>query len=414
MPRGNSTGLMGANLTVEGGISLDMIKMNKLLEYDPTSLTMTVQAGMRLIDIEKFLANKPFSYMPAPAMHWASIGGNVDTDAGGLKSVRYGVTREHIRQLKVVLTDGKLYKFGAKAVKSSSGYSLKDLIIGSEGTLGVVTEVTMWLYPTPRKSINALIPFPTLNDAIKSVPAILASGVVPTTVEFMGRKVIDLWEKYYNEKFPVDTGDGFILLRFDAFTDGELQAELKQAVATTKQFKSAPPIVLDANSEEAKTIWKCREDLLLAIQKSTPKMDEVDICVPINHIPDVLDRVDELEKEIGMRIPNFGHAGDGNLHIYLCSDNMSDEEYKEKSDKVITELYKTAKALDGNMSGEHGIGYARKDWFEWYYGEDYTNLLRKIKKVFDPNSVLNPDKIFPLQDNSKLTNLTYVNELVMS
>ena len=234
--------------------------------------------------------------MPAPAMHWASIGGNVDTDAGGLKSVRYGVTREHIRQLKVVLTDGNLYKFGAKAVKSSSGYSLKDLIIGSEGTLGVVTEVTMWLYPTPRKSINALIPFPTLNDPIKSVPAILASGVVPTTVEFMGRKIIDLWEKYYNEKFPVDTGDGFILLRFDAFTDGELQAELKQAVATTKQFKSATPIVLDANSEEAKTIWKCREDLLLAIQKSTPKMDEVDICVPINHIPDVLDRVDELEK----------------------------------------------------------------------------------------------------------------------
>ncbi len=173
---------MGANLTVEGGISLDMIKMNKLLEYDPTSLTMTIQAGMRLIDIEKFLANKPFSYMPAPAMHWASIGGNVDTDAGGLKAVRYGVTGEHIRQLKVVLTDGKLYKFGAKAVKSSSGYSLKDLIIGSEGTLGVVTEVTMWLYPTPRKSINALIPFPTLNDPIKSVPAILASGVVPTRI----------------------------------------------------------------------------------------------------------------------------------------------------------------------------------------------------------------------------------------
>lgn len=143
-------------------------------------------------------------------------------------------------------------------------------------------------------------------------------------------------------------------------------------------------------------------------------MDEVDICVPINHIPDVLHRVDELEKETGMRISNFGHAGDGNLHIYLCSDNMSDAEYKEKSDKVITELYKTAKALDGNMSGGHGIGYARKDWFEWYYGEDYTNLLRKIKKVFDPNSVLNPDKIFPLKDNAKLTNLTYVNELVMS
>lgn len=153
---------------------------------------------------------------------------------GGLKAVKYGVTREHIRQLKVVLTDGKLYKFGAKAVKSSSGYSLKDLIIGSEATLGVVTEVTMRLYPTPRKSINALIPFPTLDDSIKSVPAILASGVVPTTVEFMGRKVINLWEKYYNQKFPVDEGNGFILLGFDAFTDGEVQAELKKAVATTK------------------------------------------------------------------------------------------------------------------------------------------------------------------------------------
>lgn len=398
VPRGNSTGLMGANLTVEGGISLDMIKMNKMIEYDPESLTMTVQAGMRLKDIEDYLADKPFTYMPAPAMHWATIGGNVDTNAGGLKAVKYGVTREHIRELKVVLTDGKLYKFGAKAVKASSGYSLKDLIIGSEGTLAVVTEVTIRLYPRPKKSINAIIPFPTLDDAIKSVPAILASGVVPTTVEFMGRKVINLWEKYYDEKFPITTGKGFIILGLDAFTEGELDAELKQALASTKKFDSQDAIVLNADSPEAKKIWDCREKLLLAIQKSTPKMDEVDICVPINHIPDVLHRIDELEKEIGMRIPNFGHAGDGNLHIYLCSDDMSDEEYKEKSFKVITELYKTAKSLDGNMSGEHGIGYARKDWYEWYYGKDYTNLLRKIKKVFDPNSVLNPDKIFPLEE----------------
>lgn len=398
VPRGNSTGLMGANLTVEGGISLDMIKMNKVLEYDPSSLTMTVQAGIRLKDIEEYLANKPFTYMPAPAMHWATIGGNVDTNAGGLKAIKYGVTREHIRELKVVLTDGKLYKFGAKAVKSSSGYSLKDLIIGSEGTLAVVTEVTIRLYPRPKKSINAIIPFPTLDDAIKSVPSILASGVVPTTVEFMGRKVISLWEKYYDEKFPITTGEGFIILGLDAFTEGELDAELKQALASTKQFDSQDAIVLNADSPEAKKIWDCREKLLLAIQKSTPKMDEVDICVPINRIPDVLHRIDQLETEIGMRIPNFGHAGDGNLHIYLCSDNMTDEEYKEKSFKVITELYKTAKSLDGNMSGEHGIGYARKDWYEWYYGKDYTELLRKIKKIFDPNSVLNPDKIFPLEE----------------
>ena len=396
VPRGNSTGLMGANLSVDGGISLDMVKMNRVLEYDPDGLTMTVQAGIRLKDIEEYLADKPFTYMPAPAMHWATIGGNVDTNAGGLKAIKYGVTREHIRELKVVLTNGKLYKFGSKAVKSSSGYSLKDLIIGSEGTLGVVTEVTLRLYPKPRKSINAIIPFPTLNDAIRSVPAILASGVVPTTVEFMGRKVINLWEKYADDEFPIKNGNGFIIMGLDSFTEEEWQAELKQALEAVKEFKAEDAVILSADSEEAKKIWKCREELLLAIQKSTPKMDEIDVCVPINHIPEVLDRIEELENELNIRIPNFGHAGDGNLHIYLCSDDMSDEEYAKTSDKVISELYKTAKSLDGNMSGEHGIGYARAGYYENFYGHDYTELLRQVKKLFDPNEVVNPGKIFKM------------------
>lgn len=398
VPRGNSTGLMGANLTVDGGISLDMIKMNKILSYEPNNLTMTVQAGIRLKDMEEFLADKPFTYMPAPAMHWATIGGNVDTNAGGLKAIKYGVTREHIRELKVVLVDGKLYKFGAKAVKSSSGYSLKDLIIGSEGTLGVVTEVTVRLYPRPKEVINALIPYPTLTQAIKSVPAILASGVVPTTVEFMGRKVIDLWESYANQKFPVSEGNGFIIVGIDAFTKGEVEAELNQVLETVKQFDAGKAVVLAADSDEAKLIWKAREELLLAIQKSTPMMDEVDISVPIDHIPDVLKRIDELEKEVGMRIPNFGHAGDGNLHIYLCSDDDSKEVYAKKSKEVITELYKKAKEVDGNMSGEHGIGYAREPYFEDYYGKDYVEMLRKIKLAFDPNDVINPDKVFPMHD----------------
>lgn len=398
VPRGNSTGLMGANLTVHGSISLDMVKMNKILEYDPSSLTMTVQAGIRLKDIEDFLADKPFTYMPAPAMHWATIGGNVNTNAGGLKAIKYGVTREHIRKLKVVLADGKIYSFGAKAVKSSSGYSLKDLIIGSEGTLGVVTEVTVRLYPRPKEVINALIPFPSLEDAIKSVPAILASGVVPTTVEFMGREVLNLWEKYSGQAFPVKEGNGFIILGLDAFTKGEVEAELKQALASADEFGAQKAIVLSADSEEAKLIWKAREELLLAIQKSTPMMDEVDISVPINRIPEVLTRIKELERQAQMRIPNFGHAGDGNLHIYLCSDKDDKEEFARKSREVITALYKKAHEVDGNMSGEHGIGFARKDYYEDYYGSDYTNLLRKIKRVFDPHSVLNPDKIFPIED----------------
>ncbi|CCK85210.1 Glycolate oxidase [Lactobacillus equicursoris DSM 19284 = JCM 14600 = CIP 110162] len=395
-PRGNSTGLMGANLTVRGGISLDMVKMNKVVEYDPNSLTITVQPGIRLNQLEEFLADKPFTYMPAPAMHWATVAGNISTNAGGLKAIKYGVTREHIREVKVALTDGKVYKFGSKSVKSSSGYSLKDLIIGSEGTLGVITEAVLRLYPRPKHALNAIIPFPTLTDAIESVPAILASGVVPTTVEYMGRKVLNLWEKGYDATFPIKEGDGFIILGIDSFTEEDAKAQLAEALKAVQPFNAMKEVVLDAESEEAKVIWDAREKLLLAIQKSTPKMDEVDVSVPINKIPLVLKRIEELEVEENMRIPNFGHAGDGNLHIYLCSDDLSDEEFAKKGDKVISELYKTAKSVDGNMSGEHGVGYARQNYYEDFYGKDYTDLLRKVKGLFDPKGILNPDKIFPL------------------
>ena len=395
-PRGNSTGLMGANLTVHGGISLDMVKMNKVVEYDPNSLTITVQPGIRLNQLEEFLADKPFTYMPAPAMHWATVAGNISTNAGGLKAIKYGVTREHIREVKVALTDGKVYKFGSKSVKSSSGYSLKDLIIGSEGTLGVITEAVLRLYPRPKHALNAIIPFPTLTDAIESVPAILASGVVPTTVEYMGRKVLNLWEKGYDATFPIKEGDGFTILGIDSFTEEDAKAQLAEALKAVQPFNAMKEVVLDAESEEAKVIWDAREKLLLAIQKSTPKMDEVDVSVPINKIPLVLKRIEELEVEENMRIPNFGHAGDGNLHIYLCSDDLSDEEFAKKGDKVISELYKTAKSVDGNMSGEHGVGYARQNYYEDFYGKDYTDLLRKVKGLFDPKGILNPDKIFPL------------------
>ena len=236
-----------------------------------------------------------------------------------------------------------------------------------------------------------------MNDAIKSVPAILASGVVPTTVEFMGRKVLNLWESYSGKEFPVKDGNGFIIIGLDAFTEGEVKAELDQIAKTTAAFKAGKIVVLDTGSEQAKLIWSAREQLLLAIQKSTPKMDEVDVSVPINKIPDVLERIQELEDELGMRIPNFGHAGDGNLHIYICSDEMTDEEFIKNRDTVISELYKTAKAVDGNISGEHGVGYARESYFDDFYGKDYTDLLRSVKKLLDPNGVINPDKIFPLE-----------------
>ena len=396
--RGNSTGLMGANVAVHHGIALDMTKMNTVVDYDPGSLTLTVQPGVRLVDIDQFLASKPFVYIPAPAMKWASIGGNAATNAGGMRAVKYGTTRDHIRGLTAVLADGTPLHFGHKTVKNSSAYDLKDLIVGSEGTLAVITELVLRLIPKPRTTWSALLTFDDLHAAINTVPKLMASGLTPTSLEFFDHTDVTLWEKYANKQFPVHTdADGYLLVSFDSSNAQAVSADMFAAAAVARANGATKAVPLPPGDPVADAVWTARADLLLAIQQSTPMMDEVDVAVPINRIPTVLDAIEHIQRTENIRMPRFGHAGDGNLHIYLCSDKYTQETFRAKTDQAIRALYKVAKKNGGEMSGEHGVGYAREPYFEDYYGKSYVALLQRVKRAFDPNLILNPGKTFPIR-----------------
>lgn len=406
--RGNATGLMGANISVDHGIAIDMIKMNKVLEYDPDSLTMTVQAGVRIRDIDEYLADQPFIYVPSPAMKWAAIGGNLNTNAGGMKAVKYGTTREHVRGLTAILADGTQIHCSHKTVKNSSGYDIKDLIIGSEGTLAVVTEVVLRLIPRPRVEKTMLLSFPDIERAISCVPKIFAAGLTPTSVEYFSEEDVDKWEEYSGKKFPVKDGSGYLMIGFDGNDDKLVDGELAEVVNVANENDVSNTLVLTADDPNSQAVWDARSEFETAIQQTTTKMDEADIVVPINKIPLVLKEVRKISEKENVRLPNFGHAGDGNLHIYICCDDHSDDEFAVKKDHVFKALYQVAKDSDGEMSGEHGIGFARKDYFEDFYGSDYVELMSRIKLAFDPNLILNPDKIFPLhvskQENEVVKN----------
>lgn len=392
--RGNATGLMGANVPMAQGIDIDMIKMNKVLEYDPDNLTLTVQNGFRIRDINEYLADKPFTYIPAPAMKWATIGGNASTNAGGMRAVKYGTTREHIRGITVVMVDGTIQHFGGKTVKNSSGYDLRDLIVGSEGTLAVITELILRLVPRPSVNLDVLVPFVNVKKAISVVPKILQAGLVPAGLEFFSRETIKYWENYTQQPFMDHTGDGYLLVTFDGHDEAVVQRDLDKALQIAKDNGALAPIRMGDEAHRV-AVWKTRNQLLTAIQQTTTAIDEIDVVVPISQIPRVLDKVAALQDSEQVRMPNFGHAGDGNLHIYMCKDDYSRAEFVGKVDRIIRQLYATARKLGGEMSGEHGIGFAREPYFEAYYGQDKVQLLQKIKSVFDPNHILNPYKVFP-------------------
>ncbi|PIO82604.1 dehydrogenase [Loigolactobacillus backii] len=401
--RGNATGLMGANVAIEHGIALDMIKMNQVLEYDPENLTITVQNGLRIRDINEYLADKPFIYVPAPAMKWATIGGNASTNAGGMRAVKYGTTRDYVRGIKVILADGTSLQLGGKTVKNSSGYDLKDLIVGSEGTLAVITELVLRLIPRPVITIDVLLPFDSVETAIKVVPKFLEAGIVPTGIEFFGSREIGYWEKYAEKQFVDHSGGGYLLLTFDGSNKDAVQADYERALEIAKNAGAKAPVLMNT-ADQAALVWEARNQLLTAIQATTPAMDEVDIVVPRSKIAAVLEQVHQIEETDQVRMPNFGHAGDGNLHIYICQDNYSAADFAVKVDIVIRKLYQVAKNIGGEMSGEHGIGYAREPYFAAFYGADRVALLDRIKDAFDPKHILNPDKVFPVKGETDRPN----------
>ena len=390
--RGSGTGLVGSAVAIEGGILMEMTAMNKILSLDPDNLTVTVQPGVLLMELAAFAEEHDFLYPPDPGEKSATIGGNISTNAGGMRAVKYGVTRDYVRALTVVMPNGEILKLGAAVAKNSSGYSLKDLVIGSEGTLCIICEAVLKLIPLPKKSISLLVPFPDMASAIESVPAIIRSKVIPTAIEYMSRETIVFAESYLGKKFPDSKHDAYILLTFDGNTDEQVEADLAVVADLCIELGAVDAYIVDTE-ERKKSVWTARGAFLEAIKASTTQMDECDVVVPVNKIDQFIKFTHALARELQIRIPSFGHAGDGNLHIYICRDGLSDEKWKETLKLCFDRMYEKAEEMGGLVSGEHGIGYAKKEYLRKQYGETPIALMQGIKMTFDPKNILNPGKI---------------------
>ena len=390
--RGSGTGLVGAAVPLHGGILLETTKMNKILKLDSNNLTVTVQPGVLLMELAAFAEENDFLYPPDPGEKSATIGGNISTNAGGMRAVKYGVTRDYVRSLTVVLPNGEIQTFGAAVAKNSSGYSLKDLIIGSEGTLAIICEAVLKLVPLPKVSVSLLVPFPDMKTAIEAVPHIIRSKVTPTAIEYMSRDTILFSESYLGKRFPDTKNDAYILLTFDGNTDTQVEQDMSTVAELCLQIGALDSYIVDTE-ERKKSVWSARSAFLEAIKASTTEMDECDVVVPGNQVDTFIKFTHELADEFHVRIPSFGHAGDGNLHVYICRDALNDEEWEKTLSSIFDRMYEKSVELGGLVSGEHGIGYAKKEFLKRQYGETPIALMQGIKQVFDPKNILNPGKV---------------------
>ena len=390
--RGSGTGLVGAAVPIHGGILLETTKMNKILALDANNLTVTVQPGVLLMELAAFAQENDFLYPPDPGEKSATIGGNISTNAGGMRAVKYGVTRDYVRSLTVVLPNGQIQTFGAAVAKNSSGYSLKDLIIGSEGTLAIICEAVLKLVPLPKVSISLLVPFPDMKSAIEAVPHIIRSKVTPTAIEYMSRDTILFSESYLGKRFHVTKNDAYILLTFDGNTDAQVEQDMSTVAELCLQIGALDAYIVDTE-ERKKSVWSARGAFLEAIKASTTEMDECDVVVPGNQVDTFIKFTHDLADEFHVRIPSFGHAGDGNLHVYICRDTLNDTDWERIKGACFDRMYEKAVELGGLVSGEHGIGYAKKEFLKRQDGETPIALMQGIKQVFDPKNILNPGKV---------------------
>ena len=314
-----------------------------------------------------------------------------------MRAVRYGVTRDFVRGLDVVLANGHKVTLGGKLAKNSSGYSLKDLMIGSEGTLGVVTKITVKLLPKLRYSYTVLVPFHSINEAISAVPSIIASDLQPTAVEFMQKEVVALVKEYLGKSFPDTSAPAYLIVSIDATDEAEAEEGTRELAKLCVSLGAIDAFFADTD-ERKESIWVPRGAFLEAIKSSAKDMDECDVVVPIDKIPEFVAYVAQVSEEKNVRINYFGHAGDGNLHVYICYDEGDRAAWQNVCDEAMDLLYNKAKELSGQVSGEHGIGHAKVKYLGEFLEGDQIELMRGIKKVFDPKGIINPGKVVGMLD----------------
>ncbi|WP_296114582.1 FAD-binding oxidoreductase [uncultured Anaerococcus sp.] len=398
LARGAGSGLVGSGVAINGGVMIDMQDMNEIIEYDLDNLVVRVQPGVYLNDLAEDCLTKGYMYPPDPGEKFATLGGNVVTNAGGMRAVKYGTTRDYVRAMEVVLPNGDVTNFGAVVSKSSTGYSLKDLMVGSEGTLGIITELTLRIVPQAKHTISLIVPFESLEDCIATVPVLFRANLKPQAIEFMERKIIIASEKYIGkETFPknIDGTDvnAYLLVTFDGDDEDEIDLLMEQSAELLVENGAIDVLVADTPSS-IKEAWAARSSFLEAIESQYKLVDECDVVVPINKIAPFINYVNEIGENYDFDVQSFGHAGDGNLHIYTLSNDLDGvEEFNKQVHEFMEEVYTKAYEFGGQLSGEHGVGHGKLQYLKKYEGEINTDLMKGIKKVFDPNMILNPGKV---------------------
>ena len=390
-PRGAGTNLVGSTVPVDGGIILDLSQMNRILELDTETMTITVEPGLLLQDLQAYVEEHNLFYPPDPGEKASSIGGNISTNAGGMRAVKYGVTRDYVRGLEVVTADGTVLTVGGKNVKDASGLSLKHLYIGSEGTLAVITKCILKVIPKPETSLSILVPYPDLKTGIGSVLSILRADANPTAVEFMERNVVRVGEDFSGVRYPCPEAGSYILLTFDG-REGEVAASAER-IQTLALSSGALDYILLTDPQQAADIWKVRGALVKAVE-AVSEQEPVDIVVPINRTAEFIGYINQLEQSSGMRMVSFGHAGDGNVHLCVVRGNRDEATWQKELHANMDKAYHKAYELGGIASGEHGIGISKRRYFLRETHWENLRAMNKIKDALDPLHILNDKKSY--------------------
>jgi len=398
-PRGAGSGLSGGAIPVFGGIVISLEKMNKILEIDYSNMMMVLEPGVITNDINEVIAEKGLFYAGYPmSVETCFIGGNVAENAGGGRAVKYGVTNRYIMGLEVVTPEGDIVQLGGKLVKDVTGYDLKQLIIGSEGTLGIVTKAIIKLIPLPTAKVDLLVLFKDVKSAIKMVPKIMTEEkIIPTSIEFMDKPSVQASCKYLNEHLPYQKSGAMLIIEIDGNRE-DLVNDDSETIGELCLANSAIEVYVADNCTTQERIWSVRRNIAEAFMVLSPHQSLEDIVVPISAIPDLMPELDRISKKYNIKIPCYGHAGDGNLHATLVKNpEITMEEWYDIEAKALEELYQATKKLGGTLSGEHGIGSKRKDFMGIVSSPVEMDLMCRIKKAFDPNNIMNPGKIFDLK-----------------
>lgn len=395
-PIGARTGLSGGALSIYEGIGLSLERLNKILEIDEQNLQVTVEPAVITQVLRETVAEKGLFYPVDPSsMGSCWIGGNIAENSGGARAVKYGVTKDYVLNLEVVLPNGDIIWTGANTLKNSTGYNLTQLMIGSEGTLGVITKAVLKLLPQNTHNVLMLVPFYKSNEACEAVSAIFRAGIIPSALEFMERDAID-WTLKFHDDISVNVKDdvqAHLLIEVDGNYPEILMFEAEKIMNVVEQFEIDE--VLFADTEDQKNaLWKMRRSVAEAV-KSNSIYKEEDTVVPRYMLPELLTEIKRIGAKYGFKSVCYGHAGDGNLHVNIIKGDMTDDNWQTQVPVGIREIFELTVSLKGTLSGEHGIGFVQKNFMDIAFTRSHLELMESIKRVFDPNNILNPGKIFP-------------------